>query len=104
VIRPPKPLARFIAAKGSVCLDGVSLTVNRLDLAGADDIDDFELMIVPHTLEVTTFGKLAAGDRLNLEIDVLARYVLRGAEVDGRDDAGARDARLMDKLVRSGLL
>jgi riboflavin synthase len=67
----PKDLARYIARKGSVTLDGVSLTVN--DVAGAR----FAINLIPHTLEVTTLGALAAGARLNLEIDLLARYVER---------------------------
>jgi riboflavin synthase len=71
VLRAPKEIARFIAAKGSVALDGVSLTVN--DVSG----DDFSVHIIPHTLAVTTFGKVKAGDRLNLEIDVMARYAAR---------------------------
>lgn len=67
----PAALARYIARKGSVTLDGVSLTVN--DVEGAR----FTINLVPHTLEVTTLGSLAPGARLNLEIDVLARYVER---------------------------
>ena len=70
-IRAPQPLARYIARKGSVTLDGVSLTVN--DVSGTD----FSINLIPHTLEVTTLGRLAAGIRLNLEIDLLARYVER---------------------------
>jgi riboflavin synthase len=67
----PPPLARYIARKGSVTLDGVSLTVNEVDGV------NFSINLIPHTLEVTTLGGLAAGTRLNLEIDVLARYVER---------------------------
>ncbi len=67
----PAPLARFIAEKGSVALDGVSLTVNRV--SG----ERFEVMLIPHTLAVTTLGALEAGDAVNLEVDVLARYVAR---------------------------
>lgn len=64
-------LARFIASKGSVCLDGVSLTVN--------DVDDnrFGICIIPHTLEVTTLGSLAEGEVVNLEVDLIARYLDR---------------------------
>ena len=64
-------LARFIASKGSVCLDGVSLTVN--------DVDDnrFGICIIPHTLEVTTLGSLAKGEVVNLEVDLIARYLDR---------------------------
>ena len=71
VLRAPREIARFIAAKGSVALDGVSLTVN--EVSG----DDFSVHIIPHTLGATTFGAVRAGDRLNLEIDVMARYAAR---------------------------
>jgi riboflavin synthase len=67
----PAPLARFVAPKGSVALDGVSLTVN--EVAGAR----FGVNIIPHTLDATTFGRAKVKDRVNLEIDILARYVAR---------------------------
>ena len=67
----PTPIARFIAAKGSVTIDGVSLTVN--DVKG----DNFDINIIPHTSDVTTLGQLRTGDQVNLEIDMLARYVAR---------------------------
>jgi riboflavin synthase len=67
----PSDLARYIARKGSVTLDGVSLTVNEVDGR------KFSVNLIPHTLEVTTLGALAAGVRVNLEIDLLARYVER---------------------------
>jgi riboflavin synthase len=67
----PAPLRRFVAVKGSVALDGVSLTVNEVDATG------FVIGLIPHTLGVTTLGGLAPGVRLNLEVDVLARYVAR---------------------------
>jgi riboflavin synthase len=70
-LRVPKALARFIAQKGSIALDGVSLTVN--DVAG----EQFSVLIIPHTLSVTTLGVLKAGDALNLEVDVMARYAAR---------------------------
>jgi riboflavin synthase len=69
--RAPAELARFIAAKGSVALDGVSLTVN--EVKG----DTFSVMIIPHTLKVTTFGVLEVGARLNIEVDQMARYAAR---------------------------
>jgi riboflavin synthase len=69
--RAPPALARFIASKGSVALDGVSLTTN--EVAG----DTFSVLVIPHTLEVTTFGALRAGDVVNLEIDLMARYAAR---------------------------
>ena len=71
MLRVPKPLARFIAQKGSVALDGVSLTVNDVTP------DTFSVLIIPHTLSVTTLGALKQGDSLNLEVDVMARYAAR---------------------------
>lgn len=73
-IKPPKHLASYIASKGSVSLDGVSLTVNEVERTS------FGVNIIPHTAEVTTFDNLYAGDRLNLEVDMLARYVARQLE------------------------
>lgn len=70
----PPALSRFIAVKGSIAVDGVSLTVNAV--SG----EDFSVNIIPHTAEVTRFGWLAAGDSVNLEIDMLARYAARFAE------------------------
>ncbi|WP_171239492.1 riboflavin synthase [Ruegeria sp. HKCCA5491] len=74
-LRAPKDLARFIAPKGSVALNGTSLTVN--DVAGCD----FGINFIPHTKEVTTWGGVSVGDKVNLEIDTLARYVARLAEM-----------------------
>jgi riboflavin synthase len=71
VLRAPHALARFIAPKGSVALDGISLTVNEVDG------DTFSVLIIPHTLTVTTFGALRQGDDVNLEIDTMARYAAR---------------------------
>jgi riboflavin synthase len=70
-IAAPHALMRYIAPKGSVCVDGVSLTANAVAQ------DAFEVNLVPHTLAHTTFGDRRAGDRVNLEIDMLARYVER---------------------------
>lgn len=70
-LRVPEALARFVAEKGSVTLDGVSLTVNAV--AG----HEFEVNLIPHTWQVTTLGERAVGDRVNLEIDLLARYLDR---------------------------
>jgi len=72
----PKPLLRFIAEKGSIAVDGVSLTVN-----GADN-DSFHVAIIPHTMEHTAFGNFKVGSRVNLEIDMLARYVKRLLETE----------------------
>jgi len=71
----PQPLAKYVAAKGSICIDGVSLTVNRIE-SGVDG-DSFDVNLIPHTLEVTTLSRLAPGVRVNLEVDLIARYVER---------------------------
>lgn len=73
-LRAPKALARFIAPKGSVALNGTSVTVNDVDGC------DFGINFIPHTKDVTTWGDVAVGDSVNLEIDTLARYVARLAE------------------------
>jgi len=70
-VRIPGELARYVARKGSVTLDGVSLTVNGVQG------EEFEINLVPHTLAVTTLGELAVGDRVNFEADLIARYVER---------------------------
>ena len=71
VIRAPKPLAKYIARKGSITVDGVSLTVNRVEGT------DFSINLIPHTVAVTTLKRLAAGSQVNLEIDLVARYIER---------------------------
>jgi riboflavin synthase len=76
--RAPPELARFIASKGSVAVDGVSLTVNEVEGAV------FGVNIIPVTQEKTSFGRLATGDRVNLEIDLLARYLARLMEAERR--------------------
>jgi riboflavin synthase len=73
-IRAPRPLHRFVAPKGSITVEGVSLTVNEVE----DDI--FGVNLIPHTWEVTTLGRLDAGSKVNLEIDMLARYLARWRE------------------------
>ncbi len=70
-LRAPAELARFIAPKGSVALDGVSLTINKVEDG------TFSVLIIPHTLKVTTLGGLEVGARLNLEVDLMARYAGR---------------------------
>ncbi len=70
-IDTPAELLRYVVEKGSIAVDGVSLTVAAVDERG------FAVALVPHTLEVTTFGGLHAGDRVNLEVDILAKYVER---------------------------
>jgi riboflavin synthase len=74
VVRAPSHLVRFIAPKGSVTLDGISLTVNAIEGA------DFSLMLIPHTLAATAWKDIAAGARVNLEVDLIARYLARLAE------------------------
>lgn len=71
VIRAPEALAKYIARKGSICVDGVSLTTNRIEGA------DFSINLIPHTIQVTTLKRLHPGARVNLEVDLIARYVER---------------------------
>ena len=73
-VRVPRPLHRFIAPKGSITIEGVSLTVNEVQ----DDV--FGVNLIPHTWDVTTLGSLQVGSRVNLEIDMLARYLARWRE------------------------
>jgi riboflavin synthase len=70
-LRAPKDLSKFIAVKGSVALEGTSLTVNAVDG------DTFEVLLIPHTLRVTTWSERKAGDRVNIEVDQMARYASR---------------------------
>jgi riboflavin synthase len=67
--RAPRGVAKFVAAKGSICIDGVSLTVNRVD------DNEFEVNLIPHTLKATTLSRLEPGAEVNMEADVVARYV-----------------------------
>jgi len=76
VIAAPAALAPYIAPKGSIALDGVSLTVNEVE-DQADGTVQFTVNIIPHTAEMTTIGMLRAGDKVNLEIDTMARYLKR---------------------------
>ena len=76
VFRAPQELAKFVAPKGSVALNGTSLTVNAVDGC------DFGVNIIPHTKEVTTWGDAAVGDAVNIEIDTMARYVARLRDFD----------------------
>jgi riboflavin synthase len=76
VVRAPHELAKYIAMKGSITINGVSLTVNQV--AGAE----FEVNLIPHTLEVTTLNELKVGSKVNLEIDLIARYVERMLTAD----------------------
>ncbi|MDQ8031357.1 MAG: riboflavin synthase [Bordetella sp.] len=87
VIRVPKTLARFLAYKGSIVVNGISLTVNSV----LDDSDgcDVSINIIPHTQEVTTLRNVKAGDKVNLEVDMIARYVERMLSVSGAAAGGA---------------
>ncbi len=98
----PKGLARFIAEKGSITVNGVSLTVNRVGERLDEKLDEtFDVMLIPHTLDMTTLGALRPGSHVNLEVDLFARYVARMFDVDARtnnDDAwAARLARFAEK-------
>lgn len=73
-LRVPEHLARFVAPKGSVALDGTSLTVNKVDGS------EFDVLLIRHSLEVTTWGERRAGDLVNFEVDTMARYAARLAE------------------------
>ncbi len=99
VIAAEPELMRYFAPKGSITVDGTSLTVNRLPHA-----DCIELMLVPHTLAVTTLGGLSAGARVNLEVDVLARYVGRMLEAAGIVRGASNDEALLATLERSGFV
>jgi riboflavin synthase len=79
--RAPEDLAKFIAVKGSVALDGTSLTVNAVEA------NEFEILLIPHTLAVTTWGERQPGDKVNIEVDQMARYAARLMEAGrGRAD------------------
>jgi len=80
-LRAPPGLARFLAKKGSVCVDGVSLTINAVEGS------IFEVNLIPHTLRATTLSRLEPGARVNLEVDLVARYVERLLACGGRSDA-----------------
>ena len=92
-LRVPPGLARYIAEKGSVCLDGISLTVN--EVSGRE----FGVNLVPHTLSVTTLGQHRPGSPVNLEVDLLARYVERLLQVDA---AGQPVGLSAETLARAG--
>jgi riboflavin synthase len=99
VMRAPDPLAKYIAHKGSICVDGTSLTVNAVDGAR------FELNIIPQTLAETIFGDYRPGSRVNLEVDVIARYLERlllgeAAAAPGGEGSGLS----LETLARHGYL
>ncbi len=80
--RVPQPLARYISEKGSVCIEGTSLTVNAVEGV------EFEVNLVPHTVTHTNFGQLADGARVNIEVDLVARYLERLVAAHGIGDSG----------------
>jgi riboflavin synthase len=82
-IRAPKALARFLAFKGSITVNGVSLTVNQVD-DEAGGTAQFSINLIPHTIENTALGTLKAGSKVNLEVDLIARYVERMLTVEGK--------------------
>lgn len=82
-LAPPAELRMYLAPKGSATLDGVSLTINEVDH------DGFEVMLIPHTREVTTLGALTVGSKVNLEVDALARYVCHYLSVGGTVSTGS---------------
>lgn len=84
----PSNFAAYVVEKGSVTLDGVSLTVSRLHQHSPDD-QSFEVALIPHTLDITNLDRLTAGARVNFEVDVLAKYVHRALETAGRLDPAA---------------
>lgn len=94
----PKALSRYVARKGSVAVDGVSLTVNEVEG------ECFGVNIIPHTWEATTLGRLRDGDPVNIEVDLIARYLER--LLSGREDdaADGSDERLMTLLRQRGLV
>ncbi|MCP4283096.1 MAG: riboflavin synthase [Gammaproteobacteria bacterium] len=97
-IQAPAALARYIAHKGSICVDGASLTVNAV--TGSR----FELNIVPHTLEETIMSGYRAGCRVNLEVDLIARYLERLLLGDRAADPGTGDGLTLETLARHGFL
>jgi riboflavin synthase len=104
VFQVPRELVRYIAQKGSICVSGVSLTVNNVEG------DRFDVVLVPHTREKTSLDALPVGARVNIEVDVLARYVARlleygrAAGADAPAENTSSDAALTERLKRAGYL
>jgi len=104
IIEAPKSLAKYISVKGSITVDGVSLTVNKLDGC------QFELNIVPHTLQETIMGGYRAGSEVNLEVDLIARYLERlmlgesAAESKAGSESGITPVMTRDLLAENGFL
>ena len=106
-VRAPADLARYLAPKGSVCIDGISLTLNAVSSAGEDGVT-FDVMLVPHTVGRTVIGDAGPGVHVNIEVDVLARYVARQLSWQGgRGEVGRADVddeRILAKLRSGGFL
>jgi riboflavin synthase len=98
VIRAPDGLAKYIAHKGSICIDGTSLTVNAVNGA------EFELNIIPQTMAETIFGQYRPGSAINLEVDVIARYLERLMLGDKAADPGTTSGLSMQTLAEAGFL
>ena len=101
IIRAPDGIAKYIAEKGSICVDGISLTVNSIAAC------EFELNIVPHTLDSTTMDEYKVGQHVNLEVDIIARYLERlllGEEVQGEQAAKSVGGITMSLLAERGFL
>ncbi len=104
-IQPPQPLMKYIAEKGSICVDGISLTVNELINTPPDA---FRLTIVPHSMKKTNLGSYCTGTRVNLEVDLLARYMERllafSHDTDSQNDnkSAERSALTREKLQQFG--
>jgi riboflavin synthase len=97
VVRAPAVLARYIAHKGSICVDGISLTVNAVNGA------EFDLNIIPQTIAETVFGQYRPGSRVNLEVDVIARYLERLIQGDAAA-VGTTGSLSLDTLAENGFL
>ena len=95
-VKAPDEIAKYIAEKGSICIDGISLTVNAIDGVY------FSVNIVPHTLQKTTLGLAKVGDKVNLEVDLLARYLER--LMKGQTAAKCRDTVTTELLQQSGFI
>jgi len=96
VMKAPDSLAKYIAHKGSICIDGTSLTVNAVNGA------EFELNIIPQTMAETVFGEYRPGSKVNLEVDVIARYLERLMQGDAAANPDVTTGLSMEALVEAG--
>lgn len=95
----PKSIARFVAPKGSITIDGISLTVNHV--RDTESGGDFDVVIVPHTMKHTTLNDLSVGSSVNLEVDVLARYVVRALEAPRHDAVSTASPSTDESILRA---